>query len=180
VANLDAALRAAAGLSLRVVAAPDGTYRLVSASCAGSTATLRALAQDCRAANATRGEAACSFYAGVVAFDCSDHAAARALYEQARPLFQQVGDLQGEAICLASLGRVAQAEGDVPAARTFYAQALILFEQLHATHSEALAHEDIARVTTAAERAGHVAAARAAWASMDLPEQVARVEREFG
>jgi hypothetical protein len=35
-------------------------------------------------------------------------------------------------------------------------------------------------VTTGAERAEHVAAARAAWAAMDLPEQVARVEEAFG
>ena len=86
----------------------------------------------------------------------------------------------GEANCISAMGDVARAEGDAAAALTPYTQALALYEQLHHTQNVALAHEDLAGVTTAAERAGHVAAARAAWASMDLPDQVARVEREFG
>ena len=86
----------------------------------------------------------------------------------------------GEANCISAMGDVARSEGDTAAALPPYAQALALYEQLHATQSVALGHEDLARVTAGAERAVHVAAGRAAWASMDLPEQVARVDREFG
>ncbi len=86
----------------------------------------------------------------------------------------------GEANCIAFLGRVAGAEGDKVAARALATQALALYEQLHQTQNVALAHKDLARLTTGAERAGHVAAACAAWAAMDLPEQVARVKRAFG
>ena len=129
---------------------------------------------------AVLGEANCIRSMGDIALTRADYAKARVLYEQARELLQQIGDMLDEAACIACLGRVAQAQGEVTAALTFFAQALATFEQLHATQNLALAHEDLARVTTGSERAGHVAAARAAWASMDLPEQVARVDRAFG
>jgi len=127
-----------------------------------------------------QGEANCLRGLGDIALRRSDHAAARSLYEQARPLYRQVGDVVGEASCLGGLSRVARAEGDAAAARMLMAQALALFEQLHATQNVAIAHEDLAGLTTGAERAAHVAAACAAWQAIDLPEQVARVKREFG
>lgn len=129
--------------------------------------------------NDVHGEASCIRSLGDIALRHSDYAKARALHEQARPLFQQAGDLLGEANCVLGLSRVAQAEGDAAAARALAAKALALYEHLHATQHVAIAHEDIARVTTGAECAEHVAAARAAWASMDLPDEAARVEREF-
>ena len=222
VANLDAALRAAASLNLRDegVDALNGMARVLGASGAGSVASIRALAKECHAVNEERGEAECHYRAGTVltgrsnyaaaraahdqarqlfhelgavrdeaycieslghiALARSDHAAARALYEQARPLYQQVGAVLGEANCISAMGDIARAGGDTAAAKAPYVQALALYEQLHATQNVALGHENLARVTAGAERAGHVAAARAAWASMDLPEQVARVDREFG
>ena len=66
IANIDAALRAAPDLSLRAqaVAALGGAYRLLSASGAGSPATLDALARACAAANDTAGEAACHRWRG--------------------------------------------------------------------------------------------------------------------
>jgi hypothetical protein len=129
---------------------------------------------------ATRDEAYCVESLGEIALRRSDLAGARMLYEQARLLHQQVGDVLGEANSISAMGDVARAEGDAAAARAPYAQALALYEQLHATQSVALGHEDLARVTTGGERAEHMAAARAAWVLMDLPDQIARVDQEFG
>jgi hypothetical protein len=44
----------------------------------------------------------------------------------------------------------------------------------------AIVQEDLARITSGDERAKHVGAARAAWTAMDLPDEVARLDREFG
>jgi tetratricopeptide (TPR) repeat protein len=126
------------------------------------------------------GEAICIARLGTIALRRADYAGARALYEQGRRLFQQVGDVQGEAGCLLLLGRVARSDGDPAAARTYATRALTIYERLQASQNVAIAHEDLARVTTAAEHAGHVAAARAAWSSIDLPDKAARVDREFG
>ncbi len=132
VANLDAALRAATALSLReiAVAAAEGTYRLLSASGAGSITTLRGLGQACLAASDKRGAARCYLYAGVVASDRSDHAGARALYEQARPLYQQAGDVLGEANCIRSLGDIALRRSDHAGAGALYEQARPLYQQV--------------------------------------------------
>jgi len=86
----------------------------------------------------------------------------------------------GEANCVLCLGRVARALADPATAREQFYAALALYERVHATGNIAIAHEDLARVTTGAERDGHIQAARAAWAAIDLPEEVARVDREFG
>jgi tetratricopeptide (TPR) repeat protein len=222
VANIDAALLAAPAASLRLeaVAALDGVQRLLSATGAGSLAPLQALAESCHAAVAPDGEAACHFWYGMVVLNRSEHAAARAAFQQALPLFRQVGDVQGEANCIQSLGDITLRRSEHAAARAAYEQALPLYRQvgdvlgeancalglggvaralsdpataqeryhaalalyegIHATHHIALAHEDLARVTAGAERAGHIQAARAAWTAIDLPDQVARLDRAFG
>ena len=64
IANIDAALLAAPGLSLRepAVAALGGACRLLSASGAGSPSALDALARACAEAANTAGEATCHFW----------------------------------------------------------------------------------------------------------------------
>jgi hypothetical protein len=86
----------------------------------------------------------------------------------------------GEANCILGQGRVAAALGDTATARARAEAALALYQPLHATHNIAIAHEDLAAVTTGAERAAHVAAAKAAWREMGLEHEVADVERRFG
>ena len=114
-----------------------------------------------------------------IALRHSDHEGARARYEQALPLFRQVGDVVGEANCISGNGGVARAVGDLATAAAWYQTALTLYQRMHATQHIAIAHEDLARVTEGAERAGHVEAARAAWLSMDLLDEAERVTRAF-
>ena len=132
VGNIEAALLAAEAASLRreAVAALDGVWRLLSATGAGSLAPLRALAEACHNATDPRGEAECHFWQGMVALDRSQHDAARAAYEQALPLYRQVGAVQGEANCIKSLGDIALERSQHDAARAAYEEALPLYRQV--------------------------------------------------
>ena len=102
---------------------------------------------------------------GDIALRDSDHAAARAAYELALSLYRQVGAVVGEGNCTLGLGDVA--------ARDHFQQALTLYDGVHHTGSLALAHTRLARITSGVERAAHIAAARAAWASIDRPDLIA-------
>ena len=139
IANIDAALRAAPDLSLRAqaVAALGGAYRLLSASGAGSPATLDALARACAAANDTAGEAACHRWRGRVDLDRSDHDRARVRYEEALPLYRLVGDVLGEANCIERLGDVALRRSEHDTARARYEEALPLYRRVGAVLGEA-------------------------------------------
>jgi tetratricopeptide (TPR) repeat protein len=175
VANIDAALRAAPGLSLRdaAVAALDGVRGLLSCSGAGSPAVLDALARACGEAGDTAGQAACHFWHGVVAFDRSDHDGARARYEQALPLSRQVGAVLGEANCIKGLGDIALRRSDHDGARTRYEQVLPLYRHVGDVLGEANCIRSLGDIALA--RSDH----DGAWAryeqALPLYRQVGRV-----
>ena len=56
---------------------------------------------------------------------------------------------------------------------------LALYQQIAEPYSIGWAHHRLARLTTGTEREAHVAAAREAWQSINRPELVADLTREF-
>ena len=83
------------------------------------------------------GEANCIGASATSRLRRSEHDAARAAYEQALPLFRQVGDVLGEANCIQSLGDIALARSEHDAARAAYEQALPLYRQVGIVLGEA-------------------------------------------
>ena len=125
---------------------------------------------------AIQGEANCIKRLGDIALTRSDHDAARKAYEQVRPLYQKVGDIRGEANCIQSIGDIALARSDHDAARKAYEQALEFYMQIAEPFSIGHAHLRLAQISKGKARAQHLAAARAAWHSIDRPDLIATLE----
>ena len=89
------------------------------------------------ACGTARQQARALFALAALAYDRSDHDGARGRYEQALPLFRQVGDVLGEANCIQALGDIALARSDHAGARGRYEQALPLFRQVGSVLGEA-------------------------------------------
>jgi tetratricopeptide (TPR) repeat protein len=174
VANLEAAFAAASGDRRPVaVDAAYGLCGLLRFTGLGRTAPLEALAQACRVAHDLRGEANCIKGLGDIALARSRHEAARAAYEQALPLFRQVGAVPGEADCIQSLGDIALRHSQHDAARAAYERALPLYRQVGAVLGEANCIQslgDIARL-----RSQHDAARAAYEQALQLYRQVGAV-----
>jgi hypothetical protein len=100
-------------------------------------------------------------------------------YEQALLLYRKVGYMTGQGDCCLGLGRLAQALGNLNIAGARFREALALYHRVQGAHQIALVHRELARITSGAERGGHIQAARAAWNSIDLLDQIARLDQEF-
>ena len=86
-------------------------------------------------------------------------------------------DPRGQARCLEHLGDIALYRSDHEAARQAYQEALALYQRISDPYSIGLAHHSLARVTAGEERTAHVAAARAAWLSIDRADLLANLDR---
>ena len=176
-ANLDAAVAAShADRRQEAIAAAGALRDLLRYTGLGRPDVLHDLAAACQAADDPAGEAHCRFAAGAVAADRSQHAAARAAFEQALPLYRQVGDVQGEANCIRSLGAIALARSQHDAARAAYEQALPLYRQVGDVQGEANCIQSLGAI--ALERSQHDAARAAYEQALPLYRQVGDVQGE--
>jgi len=101
------------------------------------TPILDEMADACRAAGDTRGEANCLQCLGHIARNRSDHDAARKAQEKALSLYRRMGDLLGEANCTMGLGEISLDRSDDSAAQMAFERALPLFREVGSILSEA-------------------------------------------
>ena len=76
------------------------------------------------------GEANCILRLGDIALARSQHEQARSCYQEALPLYREVGDRLGEANCILRLGDIALDRADPEQARSRYEEALPLYRQV--------------------------------------------------
>jgi tetratricopeptide (TPR) repeat protein len=74
---------------------------------------------------------------GYIALRRSDNDTARARYEEARRLFERVGDLLEQGICIQAVGDIALQRSDHDTARTLYEEAKPLFERVGSLNGQA-------------------------------------------
>ncbi len=127
------------------------------------------------------GEANCTNGLGQIAFERLDLDSARKRYEEALPLYQRVGDWLGKAGCIQGLGDIALKVGNLRQAHELHLSALAIYEKIPAPISIGRARCELARLASdKGARRAHVAAARAAWRSIERDDLIEQLDAEFG
>ncbi len=172
--NIEAAIHAvlAAGKRSDAMKALIGFGRLTYIA-ALPAPVLAEVAAACRTENDVLGEANCIQRLGDVALTRSDHEAARRAYEEALPLYRQLGDVLGEANCIQSFGDIALRRSDHEAARRADEEALPLYRRVGDVLGEANCIRSLGDI--ALRRSDHEAARRAYEEALPLCRQVGDV-----
>lgn len=103
------------------------------------------------------GEANCIKGLGNLALARSDHEAARKHYEQALPLYREIGHVLGEANCIQGLGDLALELSDEAEARKKFEESLALHEAFGDPYSVGQVQRRLARLAEdETEYAAHV------------------------
>jgi tetratricopeptide (TPR) repeat protein len=85
---------------------------------------------------------------GDIALQLSNYDSAKACYDEALPLYRQVGDVPGEADCYQRLGDVAAARSDDVAAGAWYDQALQLYQRVDGPSTIGSVHRRLTRIAS--------------------------------
>jgi tetratricopeptide (TPR) repeat protein len=157
-ANIEAMIRLGLEASdpSKVIAAAVNLRNFWAFSGFGTSGLLEEVAAIARNWENFEGLANCILSLGDIALARSDHDAARARYEEAQPLYRQVGNVLGEANCIKSLGDIALERSDHDAARARYEEALPLYRRIGNALGEANCIKSLGDI--ALERSDHDAA----------------------
>ncbi len=120
-----------------IIAAVYGWAELIRFAGVGSTAPIEQIAANAVADGRAKVAAASLESLGDIALMRSDYDTARARYEEAQPLYQQVGDVLGEANCTKGLGDIALGCSDHDTARAHYEEAQLLYQEVGSVLGEA-------------------------------------------
>lgn len=114
--------------------------RLLDFAGLGTVRPIKAAAQNCQKVGDILGEAHCIFYTGSIHLARSLHSEAKALFDEAIPLYQKCGGIEGirgEANCTGSLGDLHFARSQHDEAGVLFEEAIPLFQKVGGILGEA-------------------------------------------